>query len=52
MSDSRKHKPVKSCYPKGKCPDCNETIPHSAVEGDSCKNCGHVFYYEHDDDSP
>ena len=37
---------VKDSYEDGICPDCNENIPDNVVEGDSCKNCGHVFYKE------
>lgn len=36
--------PVKNAYEKGKCPDCAEDIPDNVVEGQSCINCGHVFW--------
>jgi uncharacterized protein (DUF983 family) len=44
--------PVKACYPNGVCPDCLEEIPDTVVAGDSCKNCGHTFWLEKEDDSP
>jgi len=31
-------------YPDGKCPDCGANICRVAVDGDECKNCGHVYY--------
>lgn len=31
-------------YPGGECPDCGEPIPHKANDGESCVNCGHVFF--------
>lgn len=34
---------VSDFYPLGECPDCAEGIPESAVCGDACVNCGHVF---------
>ena len=35
---------VINSYDGGVCPDCGSEIPHTACEGDSCDNCGHVFY--------
>ena len=49
VSKSYSQKPVRNCYPKEKCPDCNTNIPHNAIEGSECKNCGHVFCHEHED---
>ena len=31
-------------YPNGECPDCGEPISCLCVNGESCSNCGHVFY--------
>lgn len=40
---------VKDNYENGECPDCGESIPDTVVEGESCKNCGHVFWhFKHD----
>ena len=43
---------VSSFYEDGCCPDCGEEILDTAVAGDSCKNCGHVFntYQPFDDE--
>jgi len=35
---------VKDNYEDGICPDCAEPIPDDATGGESCVNCGHVFY--------
>jgi hypothetical protein len=35
---------LKWCYQKGECPDCGDPIPDDCIHGQSCKNCGHVFY--------
>lgn len=40
---------VKDSYKDGACPDCQEEIPDSVLDGDSCSNCGHVFWDEDDD---
>lgn len=38
-------------YRDHECPDCGEPIPHTAVGGDECENCGHVFWgYKEPDD--
>jgi hypothetical protein len=37
-------------YDEAKCPDCGEDIPHSAVRGEACKNCGHVWAWGSNDD--
>jgi Uncharacterised protein family UPF0547 len=42
--------PLHLAYDGNVCPDCEEIIPHSAVFGDSCSNCGHVFNEPRDDD--
>ncbi len=44
------NKSISECYPDGVCPDCGEEIPDDCTEGQECNNCGHVFYFEHDDD--
>jgi uncharacterized OB-fold protein len=31
-------------YEGGKCPDCGDVIPTEKLGGDSCDNCGHVFF--------
>lgn len=41
---------IKDNYDNGECPDCGQPIPDDCVEGESCINCGHVFYKIHDDD--
>ena len=46
MGKSKDRKPVKNSYPNGKCPECSTKIPHNAVEGDSCTNCGMTFFYD------
>lgn len=33
-------------YENGLCPDCGMEIPGSADEGESCGNCGHVWWIE------
>jgi len=38
---------VQDCYENGECPDCKETIPADATEGEEC-TCGHVFCHEDD----
>ena len=38
---------VKQWYKNGECPDCGEEIPIMATGGDECKNCGHIFWPEH-----
>jgi hypothetical protein len=37
--------PVSQNYLCGDCPDCGNPIPESAVHGDACDNCGHVFLH-------
>lgn len=37
---------VLDSYENGECPDCGETIPIKAGEGEECANCGHVFWLE------
>lgn len=37
---------VQKSYPHGECPDCFQVVPGTAKHGDSCKNCGHVFWIE------
>lgn len=34
----------KHFYEDGKCPDCAEIIPDDCLNGQSCKNCGHIFW--------
>ncbi len=34
---------VRDHYHCQECPDCFKNIPYNAVEGDACKDCGHVF---------
>jgi hypothetical protein len=34
---------VRNEYDKGECPDCQEPIPESALHGESCENCGHIW---------
>jgi hypothetical protein len=35
---------VQLSYTNAVCPDCGEPIPKYTKDGDSCFNCGHVFY--------
>ena len=35
---------VKIAYENGECPDCGEIIPGNVADGESCTNCGHVFF--------
>jgi rRNA maturation endonuclease Nob1 len=42
---------VKDAYENGQCPDCQEDIPLSTVEGDECENCGHIFWLERENDN-
>ena len=35
---------IKTAYKDGECPDCGDSIPEKAENGDSCENCGHVFW--------
>jgi hypothetical protein len=37
-------------YEGGVCPDCGEEISPTAVRGDECDNCGHVFNWGESDD--
>lgn len=39
-----------AAYPDQECPDCGEPIPDTAVEGDECVNCGHVFSTPREED--
>jgi hypothetical protein len=39
-------------YPNGECPDCGDPIPDDATDGDECKNCGHVFVMQSQQDDP
>ena len=41
---------AKDQYEGGVCPDCGEEIRPTAVQGDECDNCGHVFTWGEDDD--
>lgn len=41
---------AKDQYEGGVCPDCGEEIRLTAVQGDECDNCGHVFTWGEDDD--
>jgi len=34
---------VKGNYEDGVCPDCGESIPRDATEGEECAHCGFVF---------
>jgi len=34
----------KTVYDGGNCPDCGTPIPRNEVEGNSCRNCHHVFW--------
>jgi len=34
---------MRDFYPEGECPDCGEPISPTAVNGDNCPNCEHVF---------
>lgn len=36
-------KKIKDNYEDGECPDCGDPIPDTAVAGDNCTNCEHVF---------
>jgi hypothetical protein len=38
-------------YEGGVCPDCGEEINPTAVRGDECDNCGHVFNWGESDDA-
>lgn len=35
---------IKNNYPDGVCPDCRTLIPDNTIDGNECKNCGHVFH--------
>ena len=35
---------IQDAYEDGVCPDCQEEIPEDTVDGEECKNCGHVFW--------
>ncbi len=35
---------IRQNYEKCECPDCQDDIPFNVIDGDECKNCGHVFY--------
>jgi hypothetical protein len=50
----RENDPQEICafYEDGECPDCKETIPEETLDGESCKNCGHVFCLPKEDDDP
>ena len=37
-------------YDDAKCPDCGEDIPLSAVKGEACLNCEHVWAWGPTDD--
>jgi hypothetical protein len=39
---------VRDDYEYGECPDCRKAIPHTAVEGDQCSECGCVFFAKQD----
>lgn len=41
---------AKDIYEGGVCPDCGEEINPTAIHGDECDNCGHVFVWGDDDD--
>ena len=34
---------IRNAYADQACPDCAEEIPLDVVDGQECKNCGHVF---------
>ena len=34
---------VRDSYEDYACPGCGEEIPCGTVDGDECKNCGHMF---------
>jgi hypothetical protein len=37
-------------YKNGSCPDCSTEIPMTAVKGEACENCGHVWAWGPNDD--
>jgi rubredoxin len=41
---------VRDSYEDYACPDCGDEIPAGTVDGESCNNCGHVFYEQKADD--
>jgi len=41
---------AKDIYEGGVCPDCGEEISPTAIHGDECDNCGHIFVWGDDDD--
>lgn len=43
--------PVRDSYEDYCCPDCGEEIPLGVVEGEECKNCGHVFSVQRETDN-
>lgn len=45
-----KIKRVRDNYDGCECPDCFLTIPYNVVDGDACKECGHVFLEDKPDD--
>lgn len=45
MAEVKKYQTdVQKAYDNASCPDCQESIPKTAVNGSECKNCGHVFW--------
>lgn len=49
--DHNRAKDIQDAYVDGVCPDCQEPIPDTVVEGEGCKNCGHVFWLDDSDES-
>ena len=43
---------LKDAYHGGECPDCGKKIPDDYEEGQSCTNCGHVFWLSKPLDEP
>jgi len=41
---------IRKSYPDEECPDCGEPIPKNVVDGQACKNCGHVYYLPREND--
>jgi len=46
---SAKSKAIIANYPYGRCPDCYWKIRKDVHNGNACRNCGHVFYSDSDE---
>jgi ribosomal protein S27E len=46
----KKQTKLQAAYIDGECPDCGDPIPNKAKDGESCQNCGHVFWEDVQED--